>query len=509
MSTDKRARRAIDELIRQLTDSSRLYIASNRGPNEYRLRGERWVVRRAPGGLVSVIDPLFSRKGVAWLACAMSDADRTFVRHRGIGTVVGDQLSKLADMRYVVASPEEFVKYYGTIANELFWPLQHGLLRLGPRQQLEPRFHEAWPSYRRINEQFAQSIADNDGGEPTVLVQDYHLYLVPGMLRAARSQARILHFTHIPWPEPETWHLLPHHLLTEIMESMAAADIIGLQTSTDVKHFLATAATVLPPGAVDWDRFEIRHKDHRAAVRWYGAAPDFAAVVTAGRRPTVRERRGELAGFLGQRTILRVDRLDPAKNLIAGFEAFRRLLRRSPERRADTRMLAWLIPTRTDIHAYRDYKEAVFNLIAEINREFAAPGLPDPIAVINRNDRPLAMAAMQQCDVVLANSIADGMNLVVKETLILNERGVMPVVSRGAGVCKEMGAWLLAVDPYDIDGTAAALQQALEMPIERRLANQAVAREYLREHDTNHWIASQLRDLVTVTSARKAAHARG
>ena len=491
----------IDDLIERIRSGGDLYVASNRGPNEYRFVAGHWQVTPGRGGLVAMLEPVYRRPGVTWLACAMTGDEREFARQSATGEIPAGRADDVADMRYVVAPAEEFSDYYGVIANQVLWPLQHGMWSPGAENQLTRRHYDALESYRRVNQRFADLLGESDARELTVLVQDYHLYLVPGYLRTRRPDARILHFTHIPWPSLREWQALPRDFVLEVFESLCAADVIGFQTRGDAVHFLASVEMLFGADAVDHAASTTNVGGRTSLVRHYPAAPDYAAVEESGRRPELQARLATIAPRLGERTILRVDRLDPAKNQILGFEAYRALLREFPERRRDTLFLAHLIPSRTDLPVYRAYRDAVFRLVGEINAEFSEPGLSDAISILYLNDQDVALAAMQRCDVLLANSVADGMNLVVKEALIISQKGVVPVVGQNMGVCEDMGDWMIPVAASDVWGTALALQRALLMPASIRLTRQAEARDYLRRNDVKAWLVAQLLDLASVVRA--------
>lgn len=474
-------------------------MLSNRGPNEYVREGRRWHARTARGGLVSLLRPLFRHPSVLWLACAMSDAEREFAASADEPGLASGDVVPEEGARFVTPDPDDFREYYATFANELLWPVQHGLWAPGA-DVVTRRHFAAWDAYRRVNQAFAEAV---EGNEPWVLVQDYQLYLVPGFLRRLKPRARILHFTHIPWPPLRSWDAIPRHFVREFFESLVSADVVGLQTHADVDYFLAGVRGVLPGAEIDWRTSTVEYEGRTVRVRAYPASGDFDAIVAAGARSAQIEAGTSVAPRLGDRTVLRVDRLDPSKNQLLGFEAFRELLRLEPERLADTRMLACLVPSRTDVGRYRDYRDAVYRRVGEVNEEFEAEteGRP-PISVLYMDDRRQAMHAMQNSEVLLANSVADGMNLVVKEALILGKQGIVPVVSRTAGVTEELGEWVIEVGASDIHGTARALSRALAMPEEERRRRAAEARRYLRNHDLGDWITRQLRDLVAAASER-------
>jgi len=230
-------------------------------------------------------------------------------------------------------------------------------------------------------------------------------------------------------------------------------------------------------------------------VRVFPAGTDPEEVRRTLRSPEVADSRQRLASFLSRPAIIRVDRLDPSKNQIIGFHAFGRLLESRPDLRGSVRFLAFLVPSRTDLTVYRDYRDAVYQAIEEVNRRFRPECGFEPIQVFYANNRQQALAAMEQCDVLLANSREDGMNLVVKEWAIASERPGVAIISETAGVASEMGASALLVSPLDIEGTSEAMARALDMPMAEREARLVRLRSQAESWTAGHWLSAQLEAL--------------
>jgi trehalose 6-phosphate synthase len=240
-------------------------------------------------------------------------------------------------------------------------------------------------------------------------------------------------------------------------------------------------------------------------VRAFPASIDPAAMKQLMRSPAVAAARARLAFWTdaqdrdrrdeAQQTIIRVDRLDPSKNQIIGFRAFGRLLEVRPELCRNLRFLAFLIPSRTDLRVYRNYRDAVYDAIDKVNTRFAAECGGEPIKVFYTNDREQALAAMEQCDVLLVNSREDGMNLVVKEWAVVSQRPGVAVISETAGVAAITADTALLVSPLDIEGTARAMEQALSMPEGERASRLANLRESVYSWDASDWLSAQLAEL--------------
>jgi len=222
---------------------------------------------------------------------------------------------------------------------------------------------------------------------------------------------------------------------------------------------------------------------------------DPLALQRSMRSTAVATARRRLDGELGTLNIIRVDRLDPSKNQLVGFLAFARLLELRPDLCQQVRFLAFLVPSRTDLGVYQAYRDTIYATIERINREFVGACGRPPIAVFYTNDRDQALAAMERCDVLLVNSLSDGMNLVAKEWAVVSQRPGVLIVSETAGVAEEAADSALLVAPLDVEGTAQAMAEALDMPVAERTERLGRLRERVQRWSAGHWLAAQLTDL--------------
>ena len=202
-----------------------------------------------------------------------------------------------------------------------------------------------------------------------------------------------------------------------------------------------------------------------------------------------------------QRLIVRVDRTDPSKNILRGFHAYQRLLERRPDLHGQVRMLALLDPSRLSVPAYAAYLERIHAITDEIVTHYGTDAWL-PIDLRIGDNFPMVVAAYREYDVLLVNSIADGMNLISKEAPLLNERDGVVVLSERAGSFEELAPWVLAVDPLDVEQTAAQLEAALELSAAERAARASAIRAFVEAHDVERWIGLQLRDLEQLAGAR-------
>jgi trehalose 6-phosphate synthase len=473
---------------------SGIVIVANRGPNDFVWENGAWVTRAATGGLVSMLTPLARRANVAWFCCVSEPPDAQQARE-GLFTTAADQTDPRLHVMPVPLPAATFHAYYGQISNEVLWMLQHHVIGAGGFEYLDHARHQAWGRYLEANARLATAIARERPQPRAILVQDYHLYPLPGLLRGMYPDTPILHFTHIPFPDPPVLRLIPQSWRETILKGMLGANVVGLQTRFDVRSFLACCAEFLDV-TVDLSRAAVRTQDGReVCVRAYPASVDPRALQRLMRSAEVAAADERLTADQGQLNIIRVDRLDPSKNQQVGFKAFGRLLELRPDLRGRVRFLAFMVPSRTDLSVYRAYRDAVYCTIDEVNNRFSEDCGGPPIRVFYTNDREQALAAMRSCDVLLINSLHDGMNLVAKEWAIVAGKPGVLIVSETAGVAADASDAALRISPLDVEGTARAMAEALDMPSAERRARHTRFVERVMRWSARDWLSAQLVDL--------------
>ncbi|MGW6538005.1 alpha,alpha-trehalose-phosphate synthase (UDP-forming) [Streptomyces sp. NPDC055051] len=445
-------------------------VASNRGPVSYTLGDDGALSsRRGGGGLVSGLSAVDSQDSL-WVCAALGDGDREAVR-RGVAE---------PGVRMLDIDPEVYADAYNGIANSVLWFLHHHLYDIPREPVFDAAFRRRWEAYRGYNRAFAEALAAEASEGAAVLVQDYHLALVPGMLRELRPDLRIGHFTHTPWVSPEYLRMVPDDIVEELLWGMLGADELGFHTWAWASSFIGccsqrddstgTAHGVWPSGdpwrGVEWRRHGVGKG--RTRVQVYALGVDADDLRALAHRPQVDDRLARLREEVGgRRTIVRVDRTELSKNILRGLLAYRELLVTHPEWRDKVVHLASAYPSRQDLETYRTYTASVQALAEEINEEFGTPDW-QPVLVSVEDDFTRSLAAYRLADVALVNPVRDGMNLVAKEIPVVSDAGCALVLSTGAGAHRELGQDALTVDPFDVSATAEALHTALSMPADER-----------------------------------------
>jgi trehalose 6-phosphate synthase len=462
----------------------KLIVVSNRGPIAYRrVDGER-VARRGAGGLVTALAPLVSHHDVTWIASAISEEDRTVA---AAGTV--DETAHSGSryrLRLVAHDPSAYSLYYNVIANPALWFVQHGLwdLKLDSEQDLRPAWDDG---YVPVNRAFADVVVEELEREPgaAVLFHDYHLYVAPALVRTRSPETPLAHFTHIPWVGPDAWSVLPDPIVRAIHAGLLATDVAGFHTERWRRAFLDSAR------ALGLEPDEGRVTAHPISID----PEEFAGIA---RSEPVLARERELVASRPEQLILRVDRIDPSKNVPRGLEAFRLLLERRPDLRGKVKMLALLDPSRQEIPEYIEERDRIEAAAADLERSF-----PGAFALRIADDFPASVAAYKQFDVLLVNAVMDGLNLVAKEAAFVNEQAGVVALSENAGAFEELDEWVVPVPPLDVGATADALESALALGDEERRARQEAIREHVRVNDLERWIGAQLVDLDRASSIRR------
>jgi trehalose 6-phosphate synthase len=460
----------------------KLIVVSNRGPIVYgRDDGGNRMARRGAGGLVTALAPLVSHHDVTWIASAISPEDREVAEE-------GQQQETAADgSRYrlrLVAHPEaSYDLFYNMVANPVLWFLQHGLWEHLRRP--EDDLAHAWDEgYVAVNRRFAAAVLEELEREPeaAVFFHDYHLYLAPRVVRESRPVVAMAHFTHVPWVGSDAWSVLPSAIVHAIHDGLLANDVVGFHTDRWRNAFLSVCADL------DLETSAALVTAHPISID-----PDgFADLATSD---AVLEQERELLASRPEALIVRVDRTDPSKNVVRGLEAFALLLERRPDLLGRVGMLALLDPSRQEIPEYVDELERIKAAAAAVEARF-----PGSLVLEIADDFPRSIAAYKQFDVLLVNSVMDGLNLVAKEAPVVNIRAGVVVLSVNTGAYEEIGEWTIPVDPFDVEQTAGALEEALALPVDERRSRTEALRAHVRRHDLRAWIDAQLVDLDRATT---------
>jgi len=466
---------------------SRLLLVSNRLPVTVTRKEGKLSVAPSAGGLATGLRRPHEELRGLWFGwpgdCVGSEReDRQAVQR------------ELASLRAVplFLKSSEIKRYYQGFSNGVLWPLFHYLLGQIPLRSKD------WEVYRSVNERFAVLVAEHYQPGDLIWIHDFHLLLLPGMLRSRLPDATIGFFLHIPFPSYEIFRLLPWR--DELLRGMLGADLIGFHTPAYLRHFASSVLHILGL-EVDVDHLWLEGRQVKLGAFPMGI--DAAGFSALARDPEViRKSEALREDYPGAKIVLGIDRLDYTKGIPRRLLAFERLLEREPSLRGQVRLIQVTVPSRLQVDAYKSFRRRVDGLVGRINGRYGTVD-STPIHYLMQNFSQREIAAMYRAaDVMLVTPLRDGMNLVAKEYVACREAedGVL-VLSEFAGAASQL-AEALHANVYDIDGLASTLHRALTMPPEEQKDRMRRMRETVAGSDVHRWVSSFLEALEDTMSVR-------
>jgi len=503
-------------------------VASHRAPVQFRKERGRRRARRGAGGLVTALVGLMGQLDDAVWVCAASTEEDIAVaaEHKGRSiavamksepVIIDDQLDPGSDqaeaadqhapvlqVRMVELEQAAHDDFYSVISNPLLWFIQHGLYDLTRSPNIGTRERDAFEhGYVAVNRAFADAVShevEQCGGRALVMLHDYHFYLVADLIRQRCPDVVLSHFVHIPWPGPDAWRVLPPDMRERLMRGLLGNDVVAFHTERFARNFLLCAQELLGL-SINLDKMTVQVGPRTVTAKTYPISIDVDALTETASSKIVRGRLDDVEQWMeaeGGQLIVRVDRTDPSKNIVRGFLAFERLLDDHPQLVGKVRFFAFLQPSRLDVPEYAEYVGRIGAVVARINAKYTRSG-EAPIDLRLHEDFPTAVAAYAICDVVMVNSIADGMNLVAKEAVSVSRRNAVLALSESTGSHEELGAFAVTLYPFDIQQQADALYEALTMPTTQRRDLREAAAQIVRANDVTKWLDFQLADLAEIT----------
>lgn len=477
-------------------------IVSNREPYIHNRNGQHIEVQVPASGVVTALEPVMRACSGVWIAHGSGSADREVVDPRGHVRVPPD--NPAYEIRRIWMSPEEEDGYYYGFANEGLWPLCH-------LAHVRPVFRSSdWNQYKEINERFALAIIEEAKTDnPVVLVQDYHLALVPKIVRDHLPHATIITFWHIPWPNPERYAICPWH--RDILEGLLGSSILGFHTRFHCSNFINTVDRSLET-RIDWDNSMISYQGKLTAVNHYPisiAWPNRAQSPL----PSESECRTHIRAINGlphaHRVGVGVERLDYTKGILERFLAVERLLELQPEWIGAFSFMQIAAPSRSKIEEYQQLSQQVIASAKRINQRFGREGYQPILLRIEHHEPQEVITYYKGADFCIVSSLHDGMNLVAKEFVAArdDEQGVL-ILSQFTGAATELPEALI-INPYNIDQCAAALHLALTMPQTEQRARMRSMRGIVQEFNVYRWAGRMLMDAARMRQRARLVRQMG
>ena len=477
------------ELVQERLRDYRFFIVSNREPYIHTFSGRQISVLVPASGLTVALDPVMQACGGTWVAHGSGDADRDVV----------DQANKVKvppyEPRYTLKrvwlSKEEEDGYYYGFSNEALWPLCHIVYT-------RPTFREKdWLTYRKVNELFARNILEEVGGTKAfIFIQDYHLALLPKLLKEHSNNIITAQFWHIPWPNPEAFRICPWQ--EEILQSLLYNDLLGFHIRYHCNNFMDTVDRSLE-ARVDRDKYEIIYNGHRTAIRPFPISVDYDELSRDAQKEDVKIEIDCLKNKLGIRDEIigvGIERFDYTKGLPDRFKAIDRFLEKYPQYQKKMVFIQAGVSSRIHIEAYKNLNKEMDRLVEQINWKYKS-GTWEPIILLRENYPPLTLMALRKvADFCIVSSLHDGMNLVAKEFVAsrFDEDGVL-ILSTFTGAARELPDALM-INPYATDQFAEAIKTAVEMPEAERQKRMRKMRAAVQENNVYKWAAEIISDLL-------------
>lgn len=453
----------------------RLIIAANRSPYYIKKRKDQIKLEKSAGGLVAALDPVIKNTSGIWICAGESD----FEKH---------DIKTPYEIKQIKLNKNETEHYYEGFCNKQIWPLFH---YFPARYKLEDN---DWSFYERVNQKFANQILETLKPNDKIWIQDYHLMLVPQMLREQGVTNKIGFFLHIPFPNLEIYRIIPRR--KEILEGLLACDLIGFHTKSYQKHFLECVDDQIIDAVVDLDTNTVSHNNIESKVIALPISIDFNLIDTTARQTYVEDKVSELKNkFSADIICLGVDRLDYTKGLVEKLEGFEYFLDNNPEYIKKITLIQIAVPTRTNINKYQELKRQVDETVGRINGKFSKDGWIPVCYIYNSVNLKDLIAYYRYADFTLISALRDGLNLVAKEYIAsrINNDGML-IISEFTGAAEELDTGN-TINPYDVRSFSEGILKAINTKDTEKEEIMNELREKVKDNDIYKWVDDFLNQL--------------
>ena len=473
----------------------RIVIVSNRLPVHAVRRGRHLQLQPSVGGLAtglgSLLDSFGEHLWIGWPGLpseSLSDQERARI---------GERLAHIG-CRPVPLTEGQIKSYYAGFSNKTLWPLFHYFI------QYTRYDRSLWEAYRAVNRLFSDAVLAAARPDDLIWIHDYHLLLLPAMVRERLPAATIGFFLHIPFPSYEVFRLLPWR--REILEGMLGADLVGFHTYDYVSHFLSAVRGRL---GCDTSLGRVACGERLIKADSFPMGIDHDRFARAASLPEVRREIEKIRSKVGEtKVILSVDRVDYSKGILERLEAYDLFLQRNPHYRGKVTLILVGVPSREGIEHYDRLKRQLHELVGRVSGTYGTLEW-HPVWYLHTSLEFAELSALYAvADVALVTPLRDGMNLIAKEFVAAkgDQRGVL-VLSELAGAAKELGEALI-VNPNNVERIAAAIEKALSMPRDEQIDRNRQMQDRLRRYSVQRWARHFLDELLAVKDRQTALAAR-
>jgi len=474
----------LKEFMKAYFKNRPVYVVSNREPYVHTRETNGISVSVPAGGVVTALEPVMSAVGGMWIAHGSGSADKEVVDAQDKINVPPEEPKYT--LKRVWLTEKEVAGYYDGFSNEALWPLCH-------MAHVRPLFRaEDWHEYHKVNGLFAKKLLEEIRGveQPLILVQDYHLALLPALIKKSRPDAQVALFWHIPWPSAAQFSICPWR--AELLQGLLGADVIGFHTQQYCNNFMETVGAEIE-SRIDYEHFSITHADHRSYIKPFPISIAFSGSGESRTEPdaSALAALGISSEYLG----IGVDRLDYTKGILERFKGIEFFFKNNPDYCGKFTFLQIAAPSREAVEKYREYAAEVIAEAERINTKFGTRTWR-PIVFQKRNyPHEELLPLYRLADICLVTSLSDGMNIVSKEYAAAHddESGVL-ILSKFTGAARDLKGALL-VNPYSAESTAAAIHRALKMPAAEQHRRMKTMRNSVRDYNVYRWSAELIKSL--------------
>lgn len=465
---------------------ARLLIVSNRLPVTIEKKGGGLNFRHSAGGLATGLGAFYREYDSLWIGWPGIIRERIKEKERSIKAKLISDFGCYP----VFLSQRDIERFYHGFSNKTLWPISHYFTQYANYN------NDFWEAYKQVNELFSKAVIEIAKKDDIIWIHDYHLMLVPKLIRERLSEATIGFFHHIPFPSFEIFRLLPWR--KEILEGLLGADLVGFHTYDYARHFLGSVHRLL---GYEHTLDQISTDDRIVRVDPFPMGIDYERFSKANQESLVQKEIDRFRKKIGDsKTILSVDRLDYTKGIPQRLEVFNMFLERNPEYKEKVIFILVAVPSRTQVEHYRLLKKQMDELVGRINGKYGTMGW-SPIWYLYRFLPFNTLAALYSiADICFVTPVRDGMNLIAKEYLATRNdmKGVL-VLSEMAGAARELGEAII-VNPNNNEEMIKALEEALAMSEDEKIEHNKTMQKRIQRYTVYRW-AEDFIDRLSHTKA--------
>lgn len=447
----------------------RIINVSNRLPVKIAHSEGKISYQNSEGGLATGLGSVFSKYENIWIGWPGAEVDSN------VQAEVTESL-QAKNLHPVFLNKYETDNFYEGFSNEIIWPLFHYFTTYGVYSP------EYWEAYVKVNRKFADEILKLATEEDIIWIQDYHLMLVPDMLRKAKRNFTIGYFQHIPFPSNDVFKALPWK--AQIVEGLLGADVIGFQTENDAKHFRDVAG-ILNKARIQGDKVYVGNRN--VSVTAFPISIDYEKYRDLANHASTKKIAQKMKKLVGTSIMISIDRLDYSKGIIQRLKAYDLFLKNYPRWRGKVTFIHLVVPSRENVCSYKTLKEEMNRLVSDINGKYATLSWT-PIRHFYRSFPPNLLSALYRvADLAMVTPLVDGMNLVSKEYVTSNvgQNGVL-LLSEGAGAANELTESII-INPNDINAFAEKIDYGLSMTAEQKRERISAMQEKVKQSNIFKW----------------------